>query len=77
MKICIFQVESYNTERSLKKIKRHNPDQQGSTDAAKQQMERLTVGSDQSGIESQHNEHDKTNRRNNTLKSYSGGPASW
>ncbi|MFS8005212.1 putative ribosomal protein S5 domain 2-type [Helianthus anomalus] len=71
-------VESYNTQRSLRKIKRHNPDQQGSSsDVAKRHMERLTVGSDQSGIASQFNEHDKTNKRNSTLKGFSGGPASW
>ncbi|KAK9079394.1 hypothetical protein SSX86_001065 [Deinandra increscens subsp. villosa] len=70
-------VESYNTQRSLKKIKRHNPDQHHSSDVAKNHMERLTVGSDQSVTGSQFNEPDTTNKRNSTLKSFSGGPASW
>ncbi|XP_076937946.1 exosome complex component RRP45A-like isoform X2 [Bidens hawaiensis] len=70
-------VESYNTQRSLRKIKRHNPDQQGSADVAKRHMERLTVSSDQSGIASEFNKHDKTNKKNSISKGFSGAPASW
>ncbi|XP_076915210.1 exosome complex component RRP45A-like [Bidens hawaiensis] len=70
-------VESYNTQRSLRKIKRHNPDQQASADVANHQMERLTVSSDQSGIASELSKHDKTNKKNSISKGFSGALASW
>ena len=52
---------------------------------AKNHMERLTLGSDESAvgqsnnmdIDGQSNEQDKTNKRKNTAKDLSGGPASW
>ncbi|XP_024986860.1 exosome complex component RRP45A-like isoform X2 [Cynara cardunculus var. scolymus] len=79
-------VEAYNTQRSLRKIKRHDPlpDEQGSIDVAKYHMERLTLGSDVSTaghsnmeIGSQSNERDETNKKNTTAKGFSGRPASW
>ncbi|XP_071709392.1 exosome complex component RRP45B-like isoform X2 [Rutidosis leptorrhynchoides] len=86
-------VESYNTQRSLKKIKRHNPPpsgvgqesgQQGSSYVSKHPLERLTLGSAESGagqnnsmeIDSQSHENDK-NKRNTSSKCFSGGPSSW
>nr|XP_043638981.1 exosome complex component RRP45A-like [Erigeron canadensis]XP_043638987.1 exosome complex component RRP45A-like [Erigeron canadensis] len=79
-------VESYNTERSLRKIKRHNPppavsgrepDHHGSSDSAKHHIQRLNLGLDESSIGSQSNADANTNKRNNTAKAFSGGPSSW
>ncbi|CAH1418912.1 unnamed protein product [Lactuca virosa] len=86
-------VESYNTERSLRKVKRHNPStiviefgQQGCGDVAKHHMERLNLGSDESSVISHSDDveigrklikNDKMEKRNITAKGSSGGPATW
>ncbi|PWA79919.1 3'-5'-exoribonuclease family protein [Artemisia annua] len=77
-------VESYNTQKAKRKVKRHNPAPAVSS-VAKNHMERLTLGSDESAvgqsnnmdIDGQSNEQDKTNKRKNTAKDLTGGPASW
>ncbi|XP_023745981.1 exosome complex component RRP45A isoform X2 [Lactuca sativa] len=86
-------VESYNTERSLRKVKRHNPStvvvefgQQGCGDVAKHHMERLNLGSDESSVISHSDdvelgrkliENDKMEKRNITAKRFGGGTATW
>lgn len=67
------KVESYNTQRALQKIKRHNPPPAVS-DVAKHRMDRLTLGSAESSVGPQSNEHDKSKK---TSKLFTGGPASW
>ncbi|CAI9289470.1 unnamed protein product [Lactuca saligna] len=86
-------VESYNTERSLRKVKRHNPStvvvefgQQGCGDVAKHHMERLNLGSDESSVISLGDDVEigrkiiesyKMEKRNITAKGSGGGPATW
>ncbi|KAI3823477.1 hypothetical protein L1987_04915 [Smallanthus sonchifolius] len=69
-------VESYNTQRSLRKIKRHNPSSAVSN-VAKHHAERLTLGANEVCVGNQSNEHDKMSERNSTTKGVSGGLASW
>ena len=86
-------MESYNTERSLRKVKRHNPSivviefgQQGCGKVAKHHMERLNLGSDESSVIRPSAavtlgrkliENDKMEKRNITAKRFGGGTATW
>ncbi|KAI3791929.1 hypothetical protein L2E82_05795 [Cichorium intybus] len=78
-------VESYNTQRSLRKIKRHDPSPvvicgDHDDDVAKHHMERLNLGSDESNdmeIGRKLNENDKMDKRHSIAKGSGGGPASW
>lgn len=87
-------VESYNTERALRKIKRHTssaavdisePTQKGVGEISKNHMERLKLVSEESSVvqsndtevDAQSSEQDKTSRRDGDAKSFTGGPSSW
>ncbi|KAI7752434.1 hypothetical protein M8C21_033272 [Ambrosia artemisiifolia] len=63
-------VESYNTQRSLRKIKRHNPSPAVSN-VAKHHTERLVLGANEFNVGSQSNEHDTMNEISSTANGFS------
>ncbi|KAL3512632.1 hypothetical protein ACH5RR_025349 [Cinchona calisaya] len=84
-------VDSYNTERTLRKIKRQpasvavhvsEPSQTEVKELSKKHKEKSMLKSEESQsddmeIETQFSEHDGTTRRDSSSKSFVGGPSSW
>lgn len=76
--LLFLQVESYNTKRALKKIKRH-PDSVDISNVSKD-MEKpklKTSRSDDMEIESQTSKKDESSLRDSKPKPFIGGPSNW
>lgn len=71
------QVESYNTKRALKKIKRH-PNSVDINDVSKgMEKPKRTSQSDDMEIESQSSKKDESSSRDCKTTAVIGGPSSW